>query len=147
MTPPATASFSSVAAQHLDAAIARSEARTAHLKALRNANLKCTAIACYKCRTGHQINSLVYIQTYYYIQPSGCTDGDYYKQGEGSWDCPSCGRRNRLYDKPEITKLKPLFASVRDCYCKHTMFSVACDDCRKVGAGQDGILVRRVTVA
>ena len=91
---------------------------------------------------GNRIGFLVYIQTHWYVQPSGCAGGDYYKQGEGNWDCLSCGRRNRLYDKPEITALKPLFMSVRDCYC--TDFSACsdprpCRQCREVGATKYGM--------
>jgi hypothetical protein len=66
------------------------------------------------CGMGFKICELEYIQTHYYVSPHGCNGGDYWLQGEGNFDCPSCGHRNRLYDRPDIQKLKSLFKSVRD---------------------------------
>lgn len=135
-------SFSKTTDQHLAAAIARYELRTNHLRSLRDQNLRHTEISCKFCRAGNQINTLIYLQTHWYVRPSGCTDGDYYRHGEGNWDCLSCGRRNRLYDKPEITALKRLFARVRDCYCAD--FSMCsdpnpCSDCKKAGTTKYGM--------
>ncbi|MFG1413403.1 hypothetical protein V5G24_20035 [Xanthobacter sp. VTT E-85241] len=48
-------------------------------------------------------------QTYY--DHSG--DGDT-RMGEGNFICPKCGHRNRLYDTPEIEKLKRFFRTVID---------------------------------
>lgn len=64
------------------------------------------------CGAWTPVKDIVYIQTYYYIQPHGCTGGDYWATGEGNWDCPACGGRNRLYDKPEAAALKPYFKKV-----------------------------------
>lgn len=68
------------------------------------------------CGMGYQINNLTYIQTHWYETPSGCTGGDMWHQGEGKFICPSCGHKNRLYDRPEIEELKPLFKDVVDEY-------------------------------
>lgn len=135
-------SFSEATDQHLEAAIARSQARTAHLRSLRDKNLRHAEVSCKFCRAEHQIGTLIYLQTHWYVPPSGCTEGAYYRQGEGNWDCPACGRRNRLFDKPEITALKHLFVSKRDCYCSD--FSMCsdpnpCPDCKKVGATKYGM--------
>lgn len=46
----------------------------------------------------------------------GCTGGDYWKQGEGQFECPKCGHVNRLYDRPDVVELKRYFASVEDVY-------------------------------
>ncbi len=70
------------------------------------------------CANGHphEIRDLVYLQTHWYVSPHGCTGGDYHRPGEGQYVCPTCGKYNRLYDKPEIEALKPYFKSVTDVY-------------------------------
>lgn len=142
--------YSALVDQDLAAAITRSEFRAAHLRSLRDKNLRLTEVFCKFCRAAHQIGSLIYLQTHWYVRPSGCTDGGYYKEGEGNWDCPACGRRNRLYDKPEITALKRLFASKRDCYCADFSWCSdpnPCSDCKKAGATKYGMPDLRGRVA
>lgn len=68
------------------------------------------------CGMGYEIGELTYIQTHSYTEPHGCTGGDYWSEAEGMWDCPSCDHRNRLYEKPEIVKLKGLFKAVEDVH-------------------------------
>lgn len=68
------------------------------------------------CGRTTQIRNLVYIQTHFYVRPHSCTEGDYWKQGEGQFDCPHCGHRNRLYDRPKLEKLKRLFKDTVDAY-------------------------------
>lgn len=68
------------------------------------------------CGQALEIGELEYIQTHWYTSPSGCSGGDYWNQGEGQFLCPHCGHRNRLYNKPEIEKLKRLFKSVVDTH-------------------------------
>lgn len=70
-----------------------------------------TLVQC-QCRLAFPIGELEYIQTQWYVPPHGCTGGDYWKDGEGRWKCPECGRVNRLYDKPDIEAKKWLFRSV-----------------------------------
>ena len=72
------------------------------------------------CGMGMEIGQLEYIQTHWYERPYGCTGGAEWYPGEGDFDCPHCGHRNRLYDRPEIEKLKSLFKSVKDEYDKQT---------------------------
>lgn len=64
------------------------------------------------CGTMHPVGQLDYIQTHSYVEPHGCTGGDYWREGEGNWICPTCGHRNRLYDSPEVEKLKRSFKSI-----------------------------------
>jgi len=68
------------------------------------------------CNKWFPINTLEYIQTHWYVSPSGCTDGDYWKRGEGQWKCPSCGKINRLYCTPEVTNMRASFRCVKDVY-------------------------------
>ena len=67
------------------------------------------------CKAAFEIRELEYIQTHWYTHPHGCSGGDYWTQGEGQWIC-ACGHRNRLYNRPDIEKMKPLFKSVRDIH-------------------------------
>ena len=68
------------------------------------------------CGMAFPISELDYIQTLWYTRPHGCMGGDYWNHGEGQFVCPSCGRMNRLYDRPDIEKLKHLFKSTTDRY-------------------------------
>ena len=61
------------------------------------------------CMTGFRIRELTYIQTHWYEEPYGCTGGDCWHESEGQWICPKCGHRNRLFDEPDIEKMKYLF--------------------------------------
>ena len=72
--------------------------------------VECTnSVLGYGCGQKSMVKDLTYIQTHWYVRPSGCTGGDYWNQGEGQFDCLHCGIRNRLYDKPKIEELKYLF--------------------------------------
>lgn len=64
------------------------------------------------CDKRTQIGKLIYIQTYWYVRPYSCAEGDYWKEGEGQFDCIKCGHRNRLYKRPEIEKLKRNFKEI-----------------------------------
>lgn len=75
-------------------------------------------IACDRCGRRTRVSRLVYLQTHWYVTPHGCTGGDYWRPGEGQFDCPKCGARNRLYDRPDVVALKPYFAATEDVYDK-----------------------------
>lgn len=64
------------------------------------------------CGMGHKIKDIVYIQTHWYTPPRGCTGGDYWNAGEGNFVCPSCGCRNRLYNRPDIEEKCSLFKEI-----------------------------------
>jgi hypothetical protein len=86
-------------------------------EALGRKYVTCTTNLAYKgdgCGKRTQIRNLVYIQTHFYVSPWGCTGGDFWKEGEGAFNCPKCDYRNRLYDRPDIMDLKPYFESVED---------------------------------
>lgn len=53
-------------------------------------------IPCEACGGQHQIGKLDAINTHWYVKPSGCTDGDYWVEGEWHFVCPDTGVRNRL---------------------------------------------------
>jgi len=98
----------------IDARIAKAEATVQKLVQKRKELLGLTVVEC-KCGLQFWIRDLTYIQTHWYTPPRGCTEGDYWNAGEGQWQC-KCGHLNRLYNKPEIEKLKRLFKDVEDTY-------------------------------
>jgi hypothetical protein len=51
---------------------------------------------CINCNKKTQFQNVIYVQTYWYTPPSGCTDGDYWSQGEVNIICPKCKILNRL---------------------------------------------------
>jgi hypothetical protein len=99
----------------LDKEIATLNETIKMLNAMKDEKLGETVIECGKCGLQFWIKDVEYIQTHWYTQPHGCTGGDYWTQGEGQWVC-KCGVRNRMFDQPEITKLKRLFKGVKDTY-------------------------------
>jgi transcription initiation factor IIE alpha subunit len=79
--------------------------------------ITCTSNVAYRgngCGKRFQIRNLTYIQTHFYISPWGCTGGDFWKEGEGQFDCPKCGYKNRLYDRKEFQELKQYFKDIVD---------------------------------
>jgi DNA-directed RNA polymerase subunit RPC12/RpoP len=82
-------------------------------KAMRRKRIECSA-----CGARSVVSSLTYIQTHWYVEPYSCTGGDYWNEGEGQFDCPRCGHRNRLYDRPEVVGLKRFFATVEKTHDK-----------------------------
>lgn len=49
-----------------------------------------------KCEKMHRICDLELIVTHWYVQPHGCTGGDYWNSGEWHFVCPTDGLRNRI---------------------------------------------------
>jgi len=68
------------------------------------------------CGKFFRVSTLTYIQTHWYTPPFSCSGGDYWNQGEGQFVCPGCGAMNRLYERPEVEKMKHLFASTEDTH-------------------------------
>lgn len=68
------------------------------------------------CGATLRVADLTYIQTHWYTAPYSCSGGDYWNQGEGQFMCPKCGEKNRLYERPEVEKLKSRFKDVKDTY-------------------------------
>ncbi len=101
--------------EFLDEEMRKVEATLADLKRRKDNLLKQTLVKCGWCGAESEIGQLTYIQTHWYEHPYSCTGGDRWHPGEGQWKC-ACGKRNRLFNKPGIEKLKRLFANVEDVY-------------------------------
>ena len=80
--------------------------------------IECESNASYGkgCGLKFFIKEVTYLQTHWYERPSGCTGGDTHRQGEGQFECPCCGHRNRLYNREHFVELKNLFKNVIDVY-------------------------------
>lgn len=56
------------------------------------------------CGKRHRIRECVVIQTHWYTSPSGCSNGDYWNEGELQIICPDTDNKNRIlfndYDTP-----------------------------------------------
>ena len=98
----------------IEADITSTQAHLHHLKEEKGDAIRRSYATCRCCGKKTQIGKLTYIQTHWYVQPHGCNGGDYWKQGEGQFDCPKCGANNRLYNRPEVAEKKPFFATVED---------------------------------
>jgi len=48
------------------------------------------------CGKFHRIHELALLVTHWYTSPSGCSDGDYWNEGEWQFLCPDTNTRNRL---------------------------------------------------
>ena len=70
------------------------------------------------CSAGAMIKDVVYQQSFWYVPPRGCSEGDYWQAGEGRWVCNHCKKVNRLYDKPEIMKLSMHFKRIEEVHDK-----------------------------
>tara|TARA_B100000749_G_C18205461_1_gene373779 strand:- start:112 stop:477 length:366 start_codon:yes stop_codon:yes gene_type:complete len=79
-----------------------------------------TTLSCYHCKTEHRVGDSVLFQVERYVEPYGCTGGDYYEYVEGSdhIECSNCKRRLHLpffmqgqrYDKSRIGAFKAVEA-------------------------------------
>ena len=104
--------------------IRAAQKRLRGLEAERDAEWGRTFVRCTRSVLGQgcgrmtQVRKLIYIQTHWYVSPHGCTEGDYWKEGEGQFDCPKCGNRNQLYDRPEIEEMKWRFKRIEDTFDK-----------------------------
>lgn len=60
-------------------------------------------IDCSSCDESHPINTLTLIQTYWYVPPHGCNEGDYWNEGEMQFVCPKTKVINRmLFDNSDV---------------------------------------------
>jgi len=77
------------------------------LEALQYEAIGRKVIACDNCKKKTTIGKLTYIDRIDYPEWDTCNDGPFH---EGQYDCPSCGRRNRLInDKEKFDALKGHF--------------------------------------
>lgn len=83
-----------------------------------NTLIQCIATTPYGkgCGSAFKVKDIVLIQTHWYEPPYSCSGGDAWYRGERQFECPSCGLRNRLYNRPDVDKLKGLFKETIDEY-------------------------------
>ena len=86
----------------------------ARIEQMQNALVRCRnfAMTGRGCNDFLRVGDLTYIQTHCYVEPHGCSGGDYWYASDGAFNCPTCGHRNRLYDSPEVEKLRKGFKCV-----------------------------------
>ena len=110
-----------------DSQISALNLQLALLKARKNDQQKEVSVVCLGwsvtfrsdgCGAKLPISDLEYIQTHWYTGPTGCSEGDYWNEGEGQFVCPVCGKLNRLCDRPEVVALKTSFKSIKDIHDK-----------------------------
>jgi len=76
---------------------------------------KLTVAKCTHCNKGTTIAKLTFIQTKWYVPPRGCSEGDYWNNGEGQWQCPHCNKIVRLIPpNAQVEKLTALKYQFRD---------------------------------
>lgn len=69
---------------------------------------------CKECLVHYRIKDSVYIQTHWYTRPSGCTEGDYWNEGEGLSECPKCKTRSCMENVPKnFQDFKAAFKSIK----------------------------------
>jgi hypothetical protein len=105
--------------KQIDAKIVKAKNKLIDLRIQRANILSHTRIECTKnnygvgCGVSHQIKDLDYISYRFYVAPSGCTDGDYWltSKDDAYFYCPTCGHKNRMYDRKQYMELKDQFKS------------------------------------
>lgn len=68
------------------------------------------------CGTQLSVKKLTYIQTHWWDDDTGSPAGGFHREGEGQFICPKCGKKNRLYERPDVVALKKFFKEVVDQY-------------------------------
>lgn len=68
-------------------------------------------IPCAKCERRSLIANVTLYQTHWYTPPSGCTDGDYWNEGECQFVCHHCNTVNRLLHKSTYDDAKHQYVS------------------------------------
>lgn len=72
-------------------------------------------IPCAACKKRCLIANVTLYQTHWHVAPRGCSEGDYWKEGECQFVCHHCNTANRLLFKTEYD------------YSKHEHISAAND--------------------
>ncbi len=73
-------------------------------------------IKCRYCKKKTMVSKLIYLQHHHYVEPSGCTGGDYWSQSEGGFICIKCNKYNRSFHVPEMEGMKYHFKKQCDVY-------------------------------
>lgn len=66
------------------------------LIATKNKQLSNKTIPCSSCGFVHKIRDITLLDKQYYVEPSGCSGGDYYDHDEYNFVCENCRILNRL---------------------------------------------------
>ena len=80
---------------NIEQKIAKLNKALAEAKKIQDQNRGKKTIRC-DCGKMHRIKDCEVIQTHWYVSPSGCTDGDYWNEGELEFVCPETKECNRL---------------------------------------------------
>lgn len=80
-----------------DEAAAQARALLKRYEAEQFEKRKRALIQCAACPAKHPLGNLDAIATHWYVRPSGCTDGDYWVEGDFHFVCPHTGVRNRIF--------------------------------------------------
>lgn len=88
----------------LDVAIAATEAQLAELRAQKRSDRASRTIFC-ACGEAHAIKDLTVRVTHWYTEPHGCTDGDYWTEGEWQFLCPGSKSEPPLAPKGAINRI------------------------------------------
>src|SRR3989344_5523989 len=96
------------------------------------AALRRTFLRCSECGRESQVSSWVFIQDHWYVPPSGCTEGAYWKSRKANTchlRCPKCGQENYICHHPQIDKIlmlaehwvgkQGIFKQVKERYQNH----------------------------
>lgn len=62
------------------------------------------AIVCVHCKKQSVLSRWIFLQDFWYTQPSGCTEGDYWNKTESECChifCPQCEKLNYIYNHPQ----------------------------------------------
>lgn len=89
------------------------EQHVAELKQQLNKIRSKRSILCGSCGHANRICDTVLMRTKYYVPPRGCSEGDYWLEGEWQFSCQGCSKINRcFFDGPLRKEREDLFKSI-----------------------------------
>lgn len=89
------------------------------------------------CGKKHPLAALTLLITHFYIQPYGCTEGDYWKEGEWQFVCPTTNVRNRiLFDDYAVNwKQRDVIGVSAEATFKHLYYALFAQRHQMYGEG------------
>lgn len=69
---------------------------------------------CSNCTRRSKVNKLTLVKQHWYVEPHGCTGGDYWKFSEYAVVCGKCDTPIRVYDKSKYRDDDGMFAFVQE---------------------------------
>lgn len=94
--------------ERIDSELKRLEKQKAKLSGKKSDILRNMLVKCVNCHKQSKICEWTFVQKYWYVRPSGCTEGDYWKHDEyDTCDimCAKCSFQNYIYNHPQKTKI------------------------------------------